>query len=87
MKVTAQGTLVIDPYNSELIKFAILPKKIPIGETNATTSRYSKTLSLFFLANINTSYDYSQNTTMKRHSSLPNFNYIQNYLNKIKIIK
>ena len=44
--------VVIDPYNSELIKFAILPKKIPIGDTNATTSRYSKTLSLFVLANI-----------------------------------
>ena len=52
MKVTAQGTLVIDPYNSELIKFDILPKKIPIGDTNATTSRYSKISSSFFFAKI-----------------------------------
>ena len=48
MNFTAQGTFVTDPYNSELIKFAILPRKIPIGDTNATTSRYSKTSSLFF---------------------------------------
>ena len=44
--------MLSDPYNSEFIKFAILQKKIPIGDTNATTSRYSKTSSLFFFAKI-----------------------------------
>ena len=37
---TAQGILVSVPYNSELIKFAILPKKIPIGATIDTISKY-----------------------------------------------
>ena len=48
---TPQGTDVSKPYSSELIKFAILPKKIPIGATNATISKYLKTLSPFFLKN------------------------------------
>ena len=48
MNLTAQGTDVSKPYNSELIKLAILPKKIPIGEIKAIMSRYLKTSSLFF---------------------------------------
>ena len=42
MNFTAQGTLVSVPYNSEFIKFDILPKKIPIGETRAIISKYLK---------------------------------------------
>ena len=37
-KITAQGTIVTLPTSSELIKFAILPKKIPIGATQAIIS-------------------------------------------------
>ena len=36
---TDQGTSVALPYNSEFIKFAILPKKIPIGADKATKSK------------------------------------------------
>ncbi len=40
MNVTAQGTFVIVPYNSEFIKFAIRPKNNPTGATKATISIY-----------------------------------------------
>ena len=36
---TPQGKLVSIPYNSEFIKFAVLPKKIPIGATKDTISK------------------------------------------------
>ena len=39
MNFTAHGRFVSIPYNSELIKFAILPKKIPIGATIETISK------------------------------------------------
>ena len=38
-KITLQGTDVILPINSPLMKLAILPKKIPIGETQAIISK------------------------------------------------
>ena len=37
--MTDHSILVTFPYSSELIKFEILPKKIPMGATNATISR------------------------------------------------
>ena len=46
---TAQGRFDSTPYNSELIKFAILPKKIPTGATIEIRSKYSKVFWLFFL--------------------------------------
>ena len=49
MNITAQGTFVIGPYNSEFIKFAILPKKIPIGDANATRPDIQKHHHHFFL--------------------------------------
>ena len=36
---TLHGTLLSLPISSPLIKFAIRPKKIPIGETHAITSK------------------------------------------------
>ena len=36
---TPQGRLVSIPYSSEFMKFAILPKNIPIGATRETISR------------------------------------------------
>ena len=39
INLTAQGTLVSTPFNSELIKFAILPKNIPRGATKDTISK------------------------------------------------
>ena len=36
---TDQGSSEVLPYSSELIKFAILPKKIPIGADNETKSK------------------------------------------------
>ena len=39
MNFTAHGRFVSIPYNSELIKFAILPKKMPIGATIETISK------------------------------------------------
>ena len=38
-KTTAQGRVEIFPKSSPFIKFAILPKKIPIGEVKATKSK------------------------------------------------
>ena len=49
--ITLQGTELTLPTSSPLIKFAILPKKIPIGATIATTSRYLKALTPSFFAN------------------------------------
>ena len=37
-KITPQGILVTFPISSPFIKFAIRPKKIPIGETQAIIS-------------------------------------------------
>ena len=42
INVTAQGTSVIVPYNSEFIKLAIRPKKIPIVATKSTIAIYRK---------------------------------------------
>ena len=41
-KITLQGTLLILPTNSPLIKFAIRPKKIPIGDTQAIISNKNR---------------------------------------------
>ena len=45
--ITLQGTELTLPTSSPLIKFAILPKKIPIGETQAITSNKNK-IFIFF---------------------------------------
>ena len=42
-KVTPQGKLVTLPTSSPFIKLAIRPKKIPIGETQATISNKRNT--------------------------------------------
>ena len=47
-KITLQGTLLTLPTNSPLIKFAIRPKKIPIGETQAIISKKKKFFNFFF---------------------------------------
>ena len=41
-KMTPQKPFVAFPISSPLIKFAIRPKKIPIGETQAITSNKKK---------------------------------------------
>ena len=43
-KITAQGTLVCRPQSSAFMKFAILPKKRPIGATIAKTSENERNL-------------------------------------------
>ena len=43
---TDQGRLVSIPISSELIKFEILPKKIPIGADRATKSKNMNGLTL-----------------------------------------
>ena len=40
------------PYNSPLMKFDILPKKIPIGAVQATRSKKTNALSFFLFANM-----------------------------------
>ena len=47
-KITLQETLVTFPTSSPLIKFAIRPKKIPIGETQAIISNKKKVFQIFF---------------------------------------
>ena len=47
---TDHGTDVSCPYSSEFIKFAILPKKIPIGATKEIISKYKNEFWLFFFA-------------------------------------
>ena len=46
-KITDHGTSVTFPTSSPLIKLAILPKNIPIGETQAITSS-KKNVDIFF---------------------------------------
>ena len=43
-KITAQGRVEIFPKSSPFIKFAILPRKRPIGATQATISENLKKL-------------------------------------------
>ena len=50
-KITLQEIFVTFPINSPLIKFAILPKKIPIGETQAIISSKKKVGKPLFLEN------------------------------------
>ena len=47
-KITLQETLVTFPYSSPLIKLAIRPKKIPIGETQAMISNKKNVWTHFF---------------------------------------
>ena len=46
--ITPQDTELILPTSSPLIKFAILPKKIPIGETHAIISSKKNVEDLIF---------------------------------------
>ena len=48
-KITDQETSVTFPTNSPLMKFAILPKNIPIGDTQAMTSSKNKVFKPFLL--------------------------------------
>ena len=50
-KITAQGRVEIFPKSSPFIKFAILPKKRPMGATQATISENLKKLVFVFLEN------------------------------------
>ena len=49
--ITLHLTFETFPISSAFIKLAILPKKIPIGETQATISNKKKDLIFLFLAN------------------------------------
>ena len=46
-KITDQTTEVCLPYSSALIKFAILPKNIPIGATQAIISNKNRAFIFF----------------------------------------
>ena len=46
-KITLHETFVILPLSSPLIKFAIRPKNIPIGDTQAIISKKNKYLNFF----------------------------------------
>ena len=51
-KITAQGRLEAFPKSSPFIKFEILPRKRPIGATQAIISENLKKLAFLFLTNI-----------------------------------
>ena len=50
--ITLHETFVIFPTSSPFIKFAIRPKNIPIGDTQAIISKKNYILTFFFTANI-----------------------------------